>query len=135
MAQESPGRAGEGKSVLVVEDDDLNYKLVDKLLGRESFRVLRAVRAEECFELARREKPAVILMDVRLTGGLNGIEATHRLKADAELKGIPVIVLSAFASEADIAVAKEAGCDDYISKPYNIMQLLAAVKHFAGVGA
>lgn len=105
-----------GKRVLIVEDDEDNRKIVTKILSLDGYEVAEAVDGEEGLEKVRTWKPDLILMDLALPR-LDGWEATRQLKADPQLRGIPVIALTAFAMRGDEEQAREAGCDDYLPKP------------------
>jgi signal transduction histidine kinase len=113
------GDVARGSTVLVVEDNPVNRKLARNVLRSRGYRVLEADTAEEGIEIARSEHPHLILMDLELPG-LNGIEATRRLKADPQTREIPVVALSAFARDTDQARAREAGCSGYIAKPIRL---------------
>ena len=104
------------QTILVVEDDELNLKLVRTLLQLEHYRVLEAKNAESGILLARENKPDLILMDIQLPG-MNGIEATRIIKEDVNLASIPLIAISSYAMKKDIDSAMEAGCGGYITKP------------------
>lgn len=104
------------RSILVIEDDPLNRKLVHALLSFGGYNVLEAPTAEEGIALAREKLPDCILMDIRLPG-MDGLSATRELKQDPALRGIPVIALTAYAMIGDEAKAIEAGCDAYVTKP------------------
>jgi len=108
-----------GSTVLVVEDNPVNRKLARNVLRSRGYRVLEADTGEEGIEIARSERPHLILMDLQLPG-LDGIEATRRLKADPSTRHIPVIALSAHAQDTDEARALEAGCAGYIAKPIRL---------------
>jgi CheY-like chemotaxis protein len=108
-----------GCTVLVVEDNPVNRKLARNVLRSRGYRVLEADTGEEGIEIARAERPHLILMDLQLPG-LDGIEATRRLKADPATRMIPVIALSAHAQDSDEARAREAGCVGYIAKPIRL---------------
>ncbi len=117
------------KTILVVEDNPLNMKLVRTLLRKNSFRVLEAENAERGLDLAREEKPDLILMDIQLPG-MDGLSAVRILKADPVLKKVPVAALTSYAMEGDVEKAREAGCDGYISKPINTRCFLETVYNF-----
>jgi signal transduction histidine kinase len=119
VAARETGDVARGSTVLVVEDNPVNRKLARNVLRSRGYRVLEADTGEEGIEIARSERPHLILMDLELPG-LNGIEATRRLKADPETRGIPVVALSAFAHETDEVRAREAGCAGYIAKPIRL---------------
>jgi CheY-like chemotaxis protein len=118
-----------GRTVLVVEDNPVNRKLARNVLRSRGYRVLEADTGEEGIELARRERPHLILMDLQLPG-LDGMEATRRLKADPATRDIPVVALSAHAQEADEERAREAGCAGYISKPIRLSRFPQQVRSF-----
>jgi CheY-like chemotaxis protein len=111
--------ASRGSTVLVVEDNPVNRKLARNVLRSRGYRVLEADTGEEGIEIARAERPHLILMDLQLPG-LDGIETTRRLKADPSTRMIPVIALSAHAQDSDEARAREAGCAGYIAKPIRL---------------
>ena len=106
----------DGKFILVVEDNELNMKLVRAILNLNHFKVIEADSAEKGIEAAKKFKPGVILMDIQLPG-MDGLTATRTLKADPELCAIPVIALTSYAMEGDKQKALDAGCAGYITKP------------------
>lgn len=108
-----------GKTVLVIDDNDLNLKLVRDLLKIDHHHVLEAGTAEFGLELARRYKPDLILMDIELPG-MDGLTATRIIRAEESIKAIPIIAISAYAMEDDQKMAVNAGCDGYITKPMDI---------------
>jgi len=103
------------KKILIVEDVELNRDLLVQLL-EDDYEVLTAVDGATGIELAEREHPDLILMDLSLPG-VDGWEATRRIKADLKLKHIPIIALSAHVMVGDEEKARRCGCDDYLSKP------------------
>ena len=111
------------RTVLVIEDDPLNMKLMRGLLGLGGYRMLEADEAESGLQMAAEHRPDIILMDVNLPG-LDGLSATRRLKADPDLAAIPVIALTGLAMEGDREKALEAGCMDHITKPINTRRFL-----------
>ncbi len=113
------GEVARGSTVLVVEDNPVNRKLARNVLRSRGYRVLEADTGEEGIEIARSERPHLILMDLELPG-LNGIEATRRLKADPQTRGIPVVALSSHVEVQDEARAREAGCAGFIAKPIRL---------------
>ena len=113
----------DGKTILVVEDNELNMKLIRALLQIGQFRVLEAPNAEIGLQFARKEKPDLILMDIQLPG-MDGLIATGILKEDPSTQKIPVVALTSYAMEGDREKARAAGCDDYISKPIDTRQFL-----------
>jgi len=113
-------------TILVVEDDHLNMKLMRSILALGHYQILEAGEAEIGLELAARHHPDLILMDIQLPG-LDGLSATRRLKQTPELANIPVIALTGLAMDGDRENALAAGCDDYISKPINTRTFLASI--------
>jgi two-component system, cell cycle response regulator DivK len=118
------------KKILVVEDVEFNRDLIVQLL-EDSYEVVTAVDGREGLELARSTAPALILMDLSLPG-LDGWEATRRIKADPMLRHIPVIAVSAHAMTGDEQRARDSGCDDYISKPIDEEILFAKLRTYLG---
>jgi CheY-like chemotaxis protein len=114
-------------TVLVVEDNALNLKLVRDVLDHAGYRVLEAGDAERGIELARAEAPDLILMDVQLPG-IDGVEALGRLRADAATAGIPVVALTAQAMKDDRARFLAVGFDGYLEKPVSVPALPGQVE-------
>jgi CheY-like chemotaxis protein len=117
--------------VLVVEDYQDAREMYAAYLQYAGFRVAEATNGLEAIEQSVALKPDIILMDLALPK-VDGWEATRRLKADAELAGIPVIVISARAMPADEARAREAGCDDYLTKPLDETALFEKLERHLG---
>ena len=113
--------------VLYIEDNDDNVYVMRTRLGRAGFTVLVATDAEQGLTMAAAERPDVILMDLGLPG-IDGWEATRRLKAAAETRHIPVIAVSAHAMAGDREKALDAGCDDYDTKPIDFARLRAKIQ-------
>jgi two-component system, cell cycle response regulator DivK len=109
-------------TVLVIEDNPLNRKLLRDVLGHAGYRVLEAGDAEQGLALARSEHPDVILMDVQLFD-VGGLEALRRLRADAATAGIPVAAVTALAMKEDRERVLAAGFDDYLEKPVDVRSL------------
>ncbi len=118
------------KTVLVVEDNDLNMKLFHDVLEAHDYNVLQAKDGMEGWRMAREYRPDLILMDIQLPG-ITGLEVAKWLKDDETLKSIPVIAITAFAMTGDEAKIREAGCDAYISKPISLPDFLQTVERFA----
>jgi two-component system cell cycle response regulator DivK len=116
------------KKVLVVEDVDFNRELVVQFLENK-YHVIEAVNGQEGVELAGRERPDLILMDLSLPV-MDGWEATRRLKANDDLRSIPVIALTAHAMVGDEEKALAAGCDDYLVKPLDEDELMARIAKY-----
>jgi CheY-like chemotaxis protein len=113
--------------ILIVEDDELNRDSLRRLLRRRGFEVLLAVHGEEGVEVARAEAPDLILMDMSLPG-IDGWEATRRLKDDLGTRATPIIALTAHAMASDRDKALAAGCDDYDTKPIDLDRLLPKIR-------
>ncbi len=118
------------KTVLVVEDNDINMRLFHDVLEADGYTVLQAKDGTEGWRMAREHRPDLILMDIQLPG-LSGLEVTKRLKADETLKSIPVIAITAFAMDGDEERILEGGCDAYIAKPISVPNLLQTVERLA----
>src|SRR3712207_2240142 len=112
--------------ILLVEDDELNRDSLRRLLRRRGYDILLAVDGEEALRVARDERPDVILMDMRLPG-IDGWEATRRLKADPATRAIPIIALTAHAMASDRDQSLAAGCDDHDTKPIDLDRLLSKI--------
>jgi two-component system, cell cycle response regulator DivK len=117
--------------ILLVEDNEMNRDMLSRRLQRRGYDVVVALDGEEGIELARRETPDLILMDMSLPV-LDGWEATRRLKSEQATQGIPVIALTAHAMRGDREQALDAGCDDYDIKPVDFPRLLAKMEALLG---
>ncbi|MCD6121171.1 MAG: response regulator [Spirochaetales bacterium] len=117
------------KTILCVEDDDLNRNFIKKLIEINNFRAVMAASAEEGLEIAAKNPPDLILMDITL-GGMDGITATQKLKSDVRLKNIPVIALSAYAMQDYRDAALKAGCSDFITKPIDLKAFAEVLKKY-----
>lgn len=117
------------KRILVIEDNELNMKLVVALLSISHYEVLKAENAEVGLQLARKARPDLILMDIQLPG-MDGLEATRLIKKDQDLKEIPVIALTSYAMQGDEERAMAAGCSGYIPKPIDTRNFTASVEKF-----
>jgi len=118
-----------GEKILVVEDNALNMELTADILAAAGYVVLRAENAEKGITLAREERPALILMDVRLPG-IEGLRAAEILKGEAATREIPIIALTAHAMKGDEDKALAAGCQGYITKPIDTRALPGNVAGF-----
>ena len=123
-----------GELILVVEDNEKNRKLVRDVLAHQGYRLLEAESGEEGVRLAHEHRPALVLMDIQLTG-IDGIEALQRLRAAPETRAIPVIAVTASAMTADRTKIMAAGFDGYQSKPISVRPFLAAVREALDRGA
>jgi two-component system cell cycle response regulator DivK len=117
------------KKVLIVEDNELNMKLFRDLLEAHGIGTLQARDGRDVMDLARAEMPDLILMDIQLPE-VSGLEVTSWLKADDDLKHIPVIAVTAFAMKGDEQKIRDGGCEDYISKPISVMKFLETVQKY-----
>jgi CheY-like chemotaxis protein len=111
-----------GARILIVEDNLVNLKLATDVLQAGGYEVDKATNAEHAQELLAHSTPDLILMDIALPG-IDGLTLTRRLKADAKLRHIPVLAITAFAMKGDEQKAFDAGCDGYITKPIDTRQL------------
>ncbi len=114
------------KMVLVIEDDELNLKLVKEMLRLGNYRTIEAMDAETGIQMAGQHKPDLILMDIHLPK-MDGLSATRIIKSDENLKQIPIVALTALAMADDREKALEAGCDDYVTKPFRLQNLLKTI--------
>ena len=119
-----------GKTVLYVEDNEFNRKIVRQLLSRTSYRLVEANDGEAGVAAAREQQPDLILMDVQLPK-MSGLDATRVLKSDATTAHIPIIVITSFALSGDDRKAMDAGASSYLAKPYSPRDLLALIRNFA----
>jgi two-component system, cell cycle response regulator DivK len=113
--------------ILVVEDQEDNRRIIRDLLASAGYEMIEAVDGEAGVRLAETERPDLILMDIQLPV-LDGYEATRRIKADPELRAIPIIVVTSYALSGDDVKATEAGCDAYVAKPFSPRQLLSKIR-------
>ena len=115
------------KCILVVEDQKDNRQILRDLLTNAGYEMIEAENGEDAVASAQARRPDLILMDIQLPI-LDGYEATRRIKADPDLKSIPIIVVTSYALSGDEDKARLAGCDDYVAKPFSPRQLLAKIK-------
>lgn len=118
-----------GRRILVVEDQEDNRRIMRDLLENSGYEIIEAVNGLDGVRAAESLPPDLILMDVQLPG-IDGYEATRRIKANPDLKGIPIIIVTSYALSGDDLKAFEAGCDAYVSKPFSPRNLLAKVREF-----
>ena len=115
--------------VLVVEDHEDNRQILRDLLGSAGYEMTEAWDGEASVSAAKEQRPDLILMDIQLPL-LDGYEATRRIKADPELKNIPIIAVTSYALSGDDGKAHTAGCDAYVTKPYSPRELLAKIRQY-----
>ncbi|MER2606528.1 MAG: response regulator [Siculibacillus sp.] len=119
------------KTVLIVEDNELNMKLFHDLLEAHGFQTLQSRNGFDAMEIARAQRPDLILMDIQLPE-VSGLEVTKWLKEDDDLRSIPVIAVTAFAMKGDEERIRQGGCEAYISKPISVVKFLETVRSYIG---
>ena len=117
------------RTVLYVEDNEYNRKIVRQLLGRTNYQLVEAVDGESGVAAAFEVAPDLILMDVQLPK-MSGLDATKVLRADARTKETPIVIITSFAMSGDRERATAAGASGYLAKPYSPRELLALVRQF-----
>jgi len=118
------------KTILYIEDNEFNRKIVRDLLARTSYRLIEAVDGEQGVATALHEMPDLILMDIQLPK-LSGLDATRRLRANPKTAPIPIITITSFAMSGDEQKAKDAGATAYLAKPYSPRELLRTIRNLA----
>lgn len=119
--------------ILLVEDNEMNRDMLCRRLTRKGYTVLMAEDGLEGLSIARAELPDLVIMDLSLPG-IDGWEATRRLKADSATASIPVIALTAHAMSTDRDKALAAGCDDFDTKPVDFARLIGKIDHMLDAG-
>ena len=119
------------KTVLIVEDNELNMKLFRDLLEAHGIATIETRNGMEVLDIAREKKPDLVLMDIQLPE-VSGLDVTKWLKNDPALKSIPVIAVTAFAMKGDEERIRQGGCEAYISKPISVMHFLDVVRKHLG---
>ena len=117
------------KRILVVEDQPDNRKIIRDVFAPTGYEIIEAENGEEALAAIAKARPDLILMDIQLPI-MDGYTATRRIKADPALRSIPVIAVTSYALSGEEKKAREAGCDDYIPKPYSPRELLAKVRQY-----
>jgi two-component system, cell cycle response regulator DivK len=134
-AELAPGarrrKPGMAKTVLIVEDNELNMKLFHDLLEAHGYATLVTRNGIETLDLARKFRPDLILMDIQLPE-VSGLEVTKRLKDDPALQDIPVVAVTAFAMKGDEERILAGGCQAYLSKPISVGKFIETVRRFLG---
>ena len=118
-----------GKTVLIVEDNELNMNLFNDLLEAHGYSTIQTSDGLEALKLARSHRPDLILMDIQLPE-VSGLEITKWLKEDDELRSIPVIAVTAFAMKGDEEKIREGGCEDYIAKPISVSRFIETIRKY-----
>ena len=119
------------KTVLIVEDNELNMKLFHDLLDSQGYQILQTREGLQALALARQHHPDLILMDIQLPE-ISGLEVTKWLKEDDDLRHIPVVAVTAFAMKGDEERIREGGCEAYISKPISVTHFLETIRRLLG---
>ena len=119
------------KTVLIVEDNELNMKLFNDLLEAHGYRTVQTRNGVEAVALTREHRPDLILMDIQLPE-VSGLQVTQWLKDDEELRHIPVIAITAFAMKGDEEKIRQGGCEAYLSKPISVVKFLVTVRTYLG---
>ncbi|TFF27374.1 response regulator [Jiella endophytica] len=117
------------KTVMIVEDNELNMKLFRDLLVAHGFETVQTRSGLEAMDLARAHKPDLILMDIQLPE-ISGLDVTRQLKADPELFKIPIVAVTAFAMKGDEERIRQGGCEAYISKPISVNRFMEVIRSF-----
>jgi CheY-like chemotaxis protein len=117
--------------ILLVEDNEMNRDMLSRRLERKGYQVVIALDGQQAVDMALAESPALILMDMSLPV-LDGWEATRRIKGNPATKSIPIIALTAHAMQGDEEKAREAGCNDYDTKPVELPRLLEKMERILG---
>ena len=129
VGDDDTAQRAETKTVLIVEDNELNMKLFHDLLEAHGYETLQTRDGIDALKLAREHKPDLILMDIQLPE-VSGLEVAKWIKEDDELKSIPIVAVTAFAMKGDEENIKQGGCEAYIAKPISVARFLETVEHF-----
>jgi two-component system cell cycle response regulator DivK len=119
------------KTILIVEDNELNMKLFRDLLEAHGYRTLQTNDGIEALNIALEEHPDLILMDIQLPE-VSGLEVTKSLKEDESVRHIPVVAVTSFAMKGDEEAIRQVGCDAYLSKPISLVGFLQTIRNFLG---
>jgi two-component system cell cycle response regulator DivK len=117
------------KLILVVEDHEDNRQIIRDLLSTQDYELAEAENGVEALAAVAKQKPDLILMDIQMPI-MDGYETTRRIKADPATNGIPIIAVTSYALTGDEQKARDAGCDDYVAKPYSPRQLMAKIRQY-----
>jgi two-component system cell cycle response regulator DivK len=129
MQDDEPQGAAPRGIILIVEDNELNLKLLQDILDYHGYTTVVTEFGAAALDLARQYHPDLILLDIQLPD-ISGKEAARQLKADPQTRAIPIIAVTAFAMSGDRGKILDSGCDDYVPKPFNIHELLALVERY-----
>jgi two-component system cell cycle response regulator DivK len=117
------------KCILVVEDQEDNRRILRDLLGNAGYQLIEAESGEDALAAVMKQRPDLILMDIQLPI-MDGYEATRQIRANPDMKAVPIIAVTSYALAGDEAKAQEAGCNAYVSKPFSPRALLAKVREY-----
>lgn len=121
------------KTVLIVEDNELNMKLFNDLLEAKGYEVIQTRNGLNALDLAKKHRPDLILMDIQLPE-VSGLEVTKWIKEDETISSIPVIAVTAFAMKGDEERIRQGGCEAYISKPISVATFIKTIQYYIGDG-
>jgi two-component system cell cycle response regulator DivK len=119
------------KTVLIVEDNELNMKLFHDLLEAQGYATLQCRLGREAYGVVKEKRPSLIVMDIQLPE-VSGLDVTREIKADPDLAHIPIIAVTAFAMKGDEERIRAGGCDAYMSKPISVSRFLDTIRGFLG---
>lgn len=122
------------RRILVVEDHEENRRILRDLLTSGGYEIIEATSGPEGVIVAERQRPDLILMDIQLPG-IDGYEATRRIKSNPALRQIPIIAVTSYALSGDDVKAREAGCDAYVAKPFSPRALLVKIREYLPQGS
>jgi two-component system, cell cycle response regulator DivK len=117
------------KCILVVEDQEDNRRILRDLLGNAGYQLIEAESGEDALAAVMKQRPDLILMDIQLPI-MDGYEATRQIRANPDMKAVPIIAVTSYALAGDEAKAEAAGCNAYVSKPFSPRALLAKVREY-----
>jgi two-component system cell cycle response regulator DivK len=117
------------KCILVVEDQADSRQIIRDMLAPTDYEIIEAENGEQALAAIAKQRPDLILMDIHLPI-MDGYTATRRIKADPALQSIPIIAVTSYALDGEAKIAKAAGCDDYVPKPYSPRELLAKIRQY-----
>jgi two-component system, cell cycle response regulator DivK len=120
------------KTVMIVEDNELNMKLFRDLLEAHGYHTVGTRHGIDALDLARKHRPDLVLMDIQLPE-VSGLEVTRWLKEDPELQAIPVVAVTAFAMKSDEERIRQGGCEAYLSKPISVAKFIETIRRFIGI--
>jgi len=120
------------KKILIVDDEPGIRELVNSTLRLSGYQIFQAESGQKAIQIARAERPDLIIMDITMPGDIDGLEATHILKNDPETKGITIIILTARIQDTDLEEGLKAGADDYFTKPFSPLELIKKMEEVLG---